>query len=225
MARTIQQPQDILKVLGASYFFSGFDEEILKKLAQGTRLVAFDEGEALFFEGEACNGLYILHAGTIKLFKISTTGREFILRVLDAGTSFNEVPVFDGGLNPVNASALEASQVWIVDKKVIQSVLSEQPDLYPAIIQRLAANLRMLVQLLEDLAFFQVTQRLARLLLQESMRPDRLKNIKQDELAARLGTVREVVSRSLKELENCGAIRVERRQIHILDMDRLRECS
>lgn len=225
MARIIQQPNDILNVLGASYFFRGFDEEILKKLAQGTRLVAFDESDALFFEGEACSGLYILHTGIVKLFKISTSGREFILRVLEAGASFNEVPVFDGGLNPVNATSLEASQVWIVDKKVIQSVLSEHPDLYPAIIQRLAANLRMLVQLLEDLAFFQVTQRLARLLLQESARPERLKNIKQDELAARLGTVREVVSRSLKELERCGAIRVERRQIQILELDRLRECS
>ena len=225
MPRRIQPPHDILQILGKSFFFSGFEDDILSRLALGTHLMAYGQGEMLFLEGEACAGLYIIQTGSVKLFKIAPSGREFILRVLEEGASFNEVPVFDGGGNPVNACALEPSQVWIVQKETILTVLAERPVLYQAIVQRLAQNLRMLVGLLEDLAFFQVTQRLARLLLQDAVIPEHLKNIKQDELAARLGTVREVVSRSLRELERSGAIRVERRQIHILDIEKLRDCA
>lgn len=225
MPQRKQPPLDIHFILGNSFFFKGFEDEVLAQLAKGTRAVDFQRGEMLFFEGETCQGLFILQTGSIKLFKIAPNGREFILRVLDAGASFNEVPVFDGGLNPVNACALEASQVWIVDKQTILDVLAERPVLYQSIIARLAQNLRMFVQMLEDLAFCQVTQRLARLLLQEIDHPEQLRNIKQDELAARLGTVREVVSRSLRELERSGAIRMERRLIHIIDKERLRECA
>lgn len=225
MPRRLQPSADINGVLGRSYFFRGFDSEILAQLALGTRLLEFRSGELLFLEGEVCQGLYIMHSGSVKLYKIAPNGREFILRVLEEGDSFNEVPVFQGGGNPVNASAMEESQVWVVESGTIQKVLDQHPDLYHTIVQRLAQNLRMLVGLLEEMAFFQVTQRLARLLLQAAAAPENLRNVRQDELAARLGTVREVVSRSLRELERRGAINVDRRQITILDINLLRESA
>ena len=91
-----------------------------------------------------------------------------------------------------------------------------------AVIQKLTENLRTLVEIVEELSFYQVTNRLARLI--GRMTPEQLnERITQDQLAARLGTVREVAARSLRELERSGAIRVARRKIQVLDAAILNE--
>ena len=95
-----------------------------------------------------------------------------------------------------------------------------------SIITILTQNLRMLVVMVEELSFFQVTNRLARLINQlpeEQLVGGSTQRITQDQMAARLGTVREVVARSLRELERSGAIQVKRRQIQIVDQEILSE--
>jgi CRP/FNR family transcriptional regulator len=160
--------------------------------------------------------LFILHSGAVKLFKLSPKGRELIIRVFEAGASFNEVPVFDRGQNPVNVGALEGCRIWLVEADTIRRCMQENPQMAHAVIQRLAENLRNLVGVVEELSFYQVTNRLARLI--SRMPPEQLEErITQDQLAARLGTVREVAARSLRDLERSGAIRVARRQIQVLD--------
>jgi CRP/FNR family transcriptional regulator len=207
-------------------YFSTLENEVLDELSLGMRLERFERGEVLFWEGDPCAGLYIIRGGSVKLFKTSLHGRELIIRVIEEGTTFNEVPVFDRGQNPVNAAALEESEIWVVEADAIQSAMSRHPGMCRAVVLNLTQNLRMLVGLVEELSFFQVTNRLARLISQ--LPPDQLtgstnQRITQDQLAARLGTVREVVARSLRELERSGAIRVSRRGILILDADILQE--
>jgi CRP/FNR family transcriptional regulator len=215
-----------IQALAQNPYFSGLTVDLLETLAQGTHLRRYERGEVICWQGEPCTGLYILADGSVKLFKLSPRGREFIIRVLLEGATFNEVPVFDYGANAVNVAALEDSEIWIVDAAIIRQAMREQPEMAQAVIKNLTANLRMLVNLVEELSFHQVTNRLARLIAQLS--PDQLggqsnPRLTQDLLAARLGTVREVVARSLRELEGSGAIRVQRRQIQILDESLLRD--
>jgi len=201
-------------------YFAGLDERILEELCQGTHLRRFERGEMLFWEGEACAGLHILRRGSVKLFKISPHGRELIIKIFEEGETFNEVPVFDHGSNPVNVAALEESEVWVIEPQVIRQALQKHPEMSQAIILNLSQNLRMLVGMVEELSFYQVTHRLARLISHlpaEQLGGTSGQGITQDQLAARLGTVREVVARSLRQLERSGAIRVHRRQIEILD--------
>ena len=212
-------------LLKSSYFI-GLSETVLDELSQGTALRSFERGEVLFWEGDPCAGLHIIHQGSVKLFKISPQGREMILKVFEEGATFNEVPVFDHGMNPVNAAALEPCEVWVVDAEVIRAVMQRHPEVSQAVIQNLTRNLRMLVGLVEELSFYQVTNRLARLISQlPRQQPGSLsaQRITQDQLAARLGTVREVVARSLRELERSGAIQVENRQIQIVDPEMLQD--
>jgi CRP/FNR family transcriptional regulator len=136
------------------------------------------------------------------------------------------VPIFDGGTNPVNAAAIRKCDIWVVKCEAIRKAIDEHPEMARAIIQNLSANLRMLVGLVEELSFYQVTNRLARLISQmpdEQLRGKGAQRLTQDEMAARLGTVREVVARSLKELERSGAIRAARGKIQIMDADLLKE--
>lgn len=213
-------PEQQFAALRENRFFAKLGDPILGKLAAGVSLRDYERGEVMFWEGEACAGLFIIRRGSVKLFKISPHGRELIIRIIEEGTTFNEVPVFDLGTNPVNAAALESSQVWVVEAGVIQAAMLEHPELCRAVIGNLTQNLRMLVAMVEELSFYQVTNRLARLIVQTGDSPARLT---QDQLAARLGTVREVVARALRELERSGAIQVKRRQISIRDQGLLRD--
>jgi len=212
-----------LSLLHSNEYFEGLDIEILKQVADHMQLRKYERGEALFWEGEACAGLHIIEKGFVKLYRLSPQGRQYIVRVLQEGDTCNEVPTFDGGTNPVNVEALEPTRVWIIQADILRELLIKHPEFSQKVINNFAKNLRGLVIRVSEMAFSQVTHRLARLLSTQS--PDELDSTPwtQEQLAARLGTVREVVARSLKELERSGAINVEKRRISISDPNVLAE--
>ena len=213
-----------LQTLKTCRYFDSVREEILIEISEGMKLLHFTRGEAVFWENEISSGLYIIEKGSVKLYKLSQQGRELVIEVFSNGDSFNEVPVFDEDNNPVNVAALEESDIWVVDAESIRKSLYKYPDVTKAVVLNLSKNLRMLVTKVEELSFYQVTNRLARLidnLPKEQLSGPSSVRLTRDELAARLGTVREVVTRSLKELERSGAIAVSRTEIEIVDQDRL----
>jgi len=224
MRRTPSDRQTRIQALRDNRYLQGLPEGILAQLADRTQLLSFADGEFIFQEGQPCEGLYILHTGRVKVFKYSPSGREMIITVLEPGGSFNEVPVFDLGDNPANAAAMLDSDLWLIEAEALRSVVANHPEAAQQIIINLSKNLRMLVGKVAELSFYTVTARLARLL--GELPPDQLsgsgsQRITQDDLAARIGTVREVVARSLKELENCGAIELTRGKISLKDQDLL----
>lgn len=209
-------------------YFKGCSLEILQELAEGMVLHQYKAGEVICWQAEKCRGLYLLEKGKVKLYKLSSLGRELIIRILEPGASFNEVPIFDQGGNEVNVAALEESQVWLIDEAIIQQLTRESSEVAQAVIASLTCNLRNLVQMVEEVSFYQVTNRLARLLVQlpeEQLCGSKAQRLTQDTMAARLGTVREVVARSLRDLDRRGAIRVRRGKIYILDTVLLNELA
>jgi len=217
---------DKLEAIRQCRYFAGLEGTILQELAHGVSLARFERGEMIFWQDDPCQGLYIIHQGSVKLFKLSPQGREFIVTILFEGETFNEVPVFDEGTNPVNAAALEDSLIWVIKPGIIRQAMVKYPAMCKMVILNLSKNLRKLVGIIEELSFYQVTHRLARLLRQapqEQLSGEAPNRLTQEQMAARLGTVREVVARSLKELERSGAIKVSRRQIEILDAAILRQ--
>lgn len=223
MQMVMVSPIEKMDALGRNVYFSGLGQDVLSQLAEGTQLRRYRQDEIICWFGEKCEGLYTIQRGRVKLFKLSPKGRELIIQIFSDGDTFNEVPVFDNGLNAVNVAALEDCAIWLVEPVVIRQALRQHPDMAEKVILNLSHNLRTMVGKVEELSFFQVTNRLARLL--DRLEPGELneQRLTQDQLAARLGTVREVVARSLRELERSGAIRVQRRQIQILDQRLLRE--
>ncbi|MDX9990493.1 MAG: Crp/Fnr family transcriptional regulator [Anaerolineales bacterium] len=222
---SIEQPRKI-EILSANIFFQGLDKKSLDELSLHTSLYQFERGEALFWEGDPCPGLYILETGSVKLFRVSAQGRQHILRVAQEGETFNEVPVFDGGENPVNVEALETSTVWVVQAEAVHRLLQNDPEYARRIIRSLGKMLRHLVQMTSEMAFLQIPHRLARLI--NEMPAHELSGEggirwTQEQMAARLGTVREVVARALRELERSGAIQMENRRISIVNYEILQQ--
>jgi CRP/FNR family transcriptional regulator len=214
--KLIEVPQsEKIRTLRANPYFDERPLAVLKDLAEVTQLYACDRGDILFWEGDECAGLHIIESGSVKLYRISPQGRQYIIAVLTEGATCNEVPAFDGGTNPVNVEALEATRVWVVDARALRELVKSNPEFALKVLSKFGQNLRSLVHKVSEMAFYQVTHRLARLIDEMQTQPHQPWT--QEQLAARLGTVREVVARSLKELEKSGAIRIEDRRIVVAD--------
>lgn len=192
------------------------DAATRESMAKAATRRSYDTGEVIFLEGEPCAGLYCLEQGRVKIFKLSSDGREQILHIAGPGESFNEVAVFDSGPNPASTMALEPVVAWVIERSAMMTILRERPELCLAVIEFLAARLRQLVGLVEDLSLRPVAARLAKLLLDQAAAGGSSR-LTHEQMAARLGTVREVVSRALRVLQSEGLIRVERHRIIISD--------
>ena len=208
-------------------FFEGLDEASLQELARGAGRREYQANEMVVLEGEAQPGLYYLEYGWLKVVKISPAGREQTLRFLEPGETFNEIGVFTNQANPATAIALEPAGIWLIRREVLLRLLQNRPEFAQHIIAQMAERMLYLVSLVTDLSLRPTTGRLARLLLEDATDGvlHRPRWYTQAELAARLGTVPDVIQRALRGLEKDGFIAVERRQIRILDQQSLTEIA
>lgn len=207
-----------IKVLRGNEYFDDLPETMLKDIAGHMHLREYQRGDVLFWEGDPCDGLFIVDQGSAKIFRLSPQGRQYIVRILQEGDTFAEVPAFDEGTNPVNVEALETSRFWVINSQKLHELVMAHPTFAQKVLVNFGRMLRGMVRMVSEMAFYQVTHRLARLIA-EMPQDKSAPHWTQEQLAARLGTVREVVARSMKELERCGAIRVEDRRIHIADRE------
>jgi CRP/FNR family transcriptional regulator len=189
---------------------------MLKEISAHMILREYQRGDVFFWEGDPCEGLHIMHQGSAKIFRLSPQGRQYIVRILQEGDTFAEVPAFDGGTNPVNVEALEVCRVWVIDSDMLRGLVKAHPQFAQKVLENFGKMLRGMVRMVSEMAFYQVTHRLARL-IEELPQDKSAPHWTQEQLAARLGTVREVVARSLKELERSGAIKIEDRRIQVID--------
>jgi CRP/FNR family transcriptional regulator len=181
-------------------------------------------GEVILMEGELSDTLFFVAAGAVKIFKTSAQGKEQILNIARPGEALNDIPIFDGGTNPINAQAMGPVTLYSIKKERLQSILQQYPNVALNTNKVLAQRMRQLVTLVEDLSFRHVLGRVTKILLTHT--GDGAGNsdhLTQQEMAAMAGTAREVVARSLKALEEQGFIRLERHRIVIADKKSLEE--
>jgi len=213
-----------LEFLKGIPYFSSLDITELESIRGLVFEKAVERGEIVVLEGESAGNLYFVASGVVKVSKTSAAGKEQVLSIVHPGESFNDVPVFDGGLNPASAQAMGTVLLYGIKKSNMEAVLGDHPRIALNVIKVLAGQVRHLVSLVEDLSFRRVIGRVAKILLahagSETRREPRLT---QQEMAAMAGTAREIVGRSLKALEEEGAIRLDRHRIVIKDKEALQE--
>jgi CRP-like cAMP-binding protein len=215
---------DVLKNIP---YLKGLADEEMAAVAKKVQELSFQKGQIIFLEGDPCQGLYIVKAGRIRIFKTSSGGREHVFRLAQPGESFNDIPVYDGGPNPASASALEPSIVYLVPKDPLVGVVAKCPGA-SAVVSLLAGRIRHLNTMLENLAFRSVASRLAKLLsdMATSENPSApAPRLTQDDMAAMVGSVRDVVGRALKYLEKSGAIKLEGHRIVVVSLEKLKDMA
>lgn len=215
----------LIKRLASSEFLHGLDDSSLAALARNASWKVFATDAVVFWEGDHETNLYYLQYGLLKILKSSPDGRTQILRHVHAGEIFNEIGVLAKHPNPASAVALEESGVWLIPRQSIEQALLENPRMALQIIESMAVKFTDLVSLAADLSLKSVKARLASLLLEQAEDGTirRRSWSTQAEMAARLGTVPDVLSRILREWAKTGVIEMDRRQIRILDREALTE--
>jgi CRP-like cAMP-binding protein len=207
-------------VLSRIPLFASLSESEVQALAQLAIERRFAPEEMLFWEGEPCTGIFLLIEGTVKIFKTSPAGREMMLALEAAPSTVAELPLFDGGPYPASVRAVQPVVSLFVGKNDFQKVCRQYPDVALKILAVVGRRLRHLVGVVESMTFGSVTGRLARLLLEASGEAGAaefdLPHTHQ-ELASRLGTVREVVTRNLARFRAQGLIRMEGHRVRIMD--------
>jgi CRP/FNR family transcriptional regulator len=200
--------------------FAGMSDGEIHALAQRAVERRFAPGEMLFWEGEPCAGIFLIVEGSVKIFKTSAGGREMMLALETAPSTVAELPLFDGGPYPASVRAVEPVVSLFIDKGDFQQVCRQFPDVALKVLAVVGRRLRHLVDVVESMTFGSVTQRLARLLLDASKQAGADEfdlPLTHQELASRLGTVREVVSRNLARFRAQGLIRIQGHQLRIQD--------
>ncbi|MGB9753522.1 MAG: Crp/Fnr family transcriptional regulator [Roseiflexus castenholzii] len=199
--------------------FADLPEPDCAALASIAVRVRHTAGEMLFLAGDPSPGLYVLLSGRVRLSRLSPGGREQVIHIVEPGHHFNSAPVFDGGPCPVNAAAQTDIIALLFPGDRLRALILEHPVVALRLLADSCGYLRRLVDLVDDLALTTVQGRLARLLLTQAEAGERgvVQPLTQSEMAARLGTVREMVGRSLKTFEAMGLIRIERGTIIIID--------
>lgn len=207
-------------------YLSGLAPEIIQALANAATSRHYGAGAMIFTEGEPDNALYMVEEGTVKICRYSKDGREQTLNTFSSGDTFNDVAVLDGGTSPATAIAYTDAILWCIARADLQALATRHPPLAWALIESIARRTRYLVGLVQDLSLRSVKSRLAKLLLDQADEAnDEVvpRMLTQEEMASRLGTVREVVGRGLRSLASAGIIEFNRHSIVILDIDRLTE--
>lgn len=206
-------------------FLRELDDGAIRHLAAASRMVGVHRGEDLFLEGEPCRGMFLLLEGAVKIYRAAASGREQILAIETPGGVVAELPLLDGGAYPASCAALEESRLLLVPRPAFEDLLQSRPQVALVMLRVVGQRLRHLVLLVEDLSLLGVPQRLGKYLLSLAQRkgPRFRLTLSNQEIANRLGTVREIVSRNLHRFEQQGVIRIEGRRIEILDEEALRE--
>jgi len=220
---------DTVRFLAADSVFSGLDGAAISGIASHCRERSRKPGQDLFLEGDPCRDLYILVSGRVKCFRASSEGREQILRVFERpGDTFCTTSAFSTGSHIVSAQAMTEVRVYVIDVDTIKRVVLDHPVLAMALMTATGDQMRSLVTLADDLSLKTATARVAKLLAERGRaegrgKPVRLRraDLREEQIAALVGTVRVHVSRSLKALATMGAITLERDTIRINDLNAL----
>ena len=203
--------------------FSGLTESELAFLAQRTVPRHYSAGEIVFSEGEPCSGLYVVESGNVRIFKSAPNGREQVLSIDGPGGSIAELPVFDGGAYPASAAAVDDVTLLFVSRQDFQALCLAHPQVPLKVLRVVGARLRRLVGIIEELSFTTVRHRLANYLLRLAQKSGKRTAdgvevalpITNQELAAQIGTVRELVSRNLSRLQAEGLLKIDGRNVLI----------
>lgn len=201
---------------------SVLSEDILSCIATIAVSRKYPAETVIVIEGEPCEAAYFIIEGNVEVYRTSPQGRQQVLARLGPGQAFNAVPLFQsGGCNHASAVARTDVSLYALLKRDFSRALRNCPELALVILQDFADRLAHLTDLVEDLSLRSVRGRLARFLLQQADGTTITQKWTQDEMAVHLGTVRDMIGRSLRSLSDEGMIRMDRGRIILLDRDAL----
>jgi CRP-like cAMP-binding protein len=209
---------DTVQALQSISLFADLSDDALARVAGVAVRRVYAPDETIIVEGEPCQAAYFIAEGQARVYRASPDGREQVLAQLGPGQAFNTVPPFQPhGVNHATVQALTAITLYAIVSDDFSRLVGECPELALAILRDFAARLDHLTALVEELSLHTVRGRLARFLLEHAEKGEVTQRWTQEEIAAHLGTVRDMVGRTLRAFADAGLVRLERQRIVLLD--------
>jgi CRP-like cAMP-binding protein len=219
-----------VSALQKTSLFSELDPDELACMAERSVVRRFHPGELIFSEGDACPGLWVIESGKVRIYKSSPGGREQVLAIEGPGRSVAELPVFDEGNYPASAVSIGDTCLLFISKGDFQSLCLKHPQVALKVLRTVGRRLRGLVAIIEELSFSTVRHRLIALLVRMARQGKHTPrgteielSISNQDLAAQIGTVRELVSRNISRLQAEELIQLEGRTVIIPSLKALQE--
>jgi CRP/FNR family transcriptional regulator len=220
---------ELIELLKKSLLFSGLSDADLAELATIIVRRKFKKGETLFCEGDEATGFYLLISGSIKLCRLSHDGREKVLHFVQPRETFAEAAFFGDGKYPAEARTLAPGEVLYLPKTGFMELMGRNPNFTLNLVISLSLMLRQFARQIEELSFADVTSRLASFLVRRAEEKSASfggityidLGVKKGELASRLGTASETISRTLRKLKDEGIIEVQGSKVIIHKMEQL----
>jgi len=221
---------EMIEYLAEIPLFKGLSGVHLEGLASIALKKRFHKDEAIFFEGSKSTGFYIVISGRVKIYKLSSEGKEQILHFFGTGEPFGEVPAFTGDPFPAGAEAIEDTAVIFLPKDAFVRLITKDPSLALNMLAILSRRLQRFTSVIESLSLKEVPGRLAAYLLYSSENENGAYefslDISKGQLASLLGTIPETLSRILTRMVKQGLIDSDgKRFIRILDRKGLEELA
>lgn len=213
--------------------FAGLKEEDLKRIRAIASLKQIEKKEILFSDGEETRGFYVILSGRVKLFKVSPEGKEQILHIVSAPDAFAEAALFLEGTYPAFAEAMTDCQLLYFPKRDFIQLIEKNPQLSINMIVTLSHYLKRFASLIEELSLKEVSSRIAKYVIDLSMKSSKEgkspKEVELDlsktQLALKLGTISETLSRTLAKMKAKRIIDVKKNKIIILNREALEELA
>ena len=220
---------DMARFLGSSPLFSGLLQEEVTRIAKSSQLKTYTKGSMIFRVGEPCDAFHITVSGQVKLFVVSPAGQEKVIEIVSRGQSFAEALVFLNKPYILSAQALTETVLVNVSKKGIVGEIKQDPHFALHMLAGISRRLHGLIQDVEGYALRNGMQRLIGFLLRdvedEALTTENTVTVSlpasKATIASRLSLTPEYFSRVLHELETNQLIRIDRREIHIPDIQKL----
>jgi CRP-like cAMP-binding protein len=215
---------DLVGRLKTVKHFRNLSPADLLAIASAGKVRHFGTGQTAFCEGNPCSGMFVLIHGKIHLCKFGPQGQVNIMGIIEPVIMFNEVAVLDGGPNPLTAIVVENCLVWQIGYEAFQKLLEQIPQVGTSLLCVLARRNREMILRYEDLSFRSVIARTSKLLLDLSdhgRKPINRQSCSIEQMASRIATVPEAISRSLSVIQKSGAVRVSRTEIAVTSVEKL----
>ncbi len=213
--------------------FSDLHREQLQPLARALEQRAYGKGDIILHQGAPGDSLYIIISGRVRIYTLTVDGHELSVGIYDQGDFFGEMALLSGGPRSAYVEALQPTQVLMLHQQAFRSHLLSNPLAAVHIIETLSQRLRRATKSAEALISLNVSQRIARRLLELVERYGVVQeegvlidlDLSQEAIASLVGTTRESANRALSSMREQGIVQVERVRIRVLCPDKLEEMS
>jgi CRP/FNR family transcriptional regulator len=214
--------------------FSEMDNSHLSEISKISRIEQFKKNQHIFLENDPYRGFYIVLKGSIKVYRISSEAKEYILHLRKPLQSFADVPLFEvGGNYPANAIALEDCDLLFIPKEEFTELIRRNPSIALRMLAGFARRMRDMVNKMEEITTKEVSSRLARYILSEIEKNGSIKlkepflrlTMSKANVATYLGTITETLSRTFKKLHDDNIIVVAGKKIFVKDLKKLKQLA